>query len=156
MRSAIDIIRRVLDAAAAILLVVVLALTTSQIVFRYVLGISMPWTEELTRLLFVWLVLIAASRTSHMTIDLVPNAIAPGRKRRVLEIGTTVVGILTLLVLIYYAFGLLEIVAYDRYTALGISVQYLYWAVIVGSVFWILTSVADLFVDRPSEPATSI
>ena len=156
MRYAISIIHRVLDAAAALLLVVVLGLTTSQVVFRYVLGISMPWTEELTRLLFVWLVLISASRTRHMTIDLIPNAIVPGRKRRMLEIGTTVVGMLTLLVLIYYAFGLLEIVAYDRYTALGVSVQYLYWAVIVGSVFWILTSVAELFVDRPSEPRTSV
>lgn len=154
MRSALALVRRVLDATAAVLLVIVLALTCSQVVFRYILGISMPWTEELTRLLFVWLVLIAASRTSHMAIDLVPSSIPHGRARRVLEIGATAVGILTLLVLIRYTFGLIDIVAYDKFTALGVSVQYLYWSVIVGGGLWILMSLAELFA-RP-EPAHPI
>lgn len=151
MRSALALVRRILDAAAAVLLVIVLALTCSQVVFRYVLGISMPWTEELTRLLFVWLVLIAASRTSHMSIDLVAAAIPPGRARRALEVGVTTVGILTLLVLIRYTFGLLEVVAYDRFTSLGISVEYLYWSVIVGGGFWIMMSLAELVARREPE-----
>lgn len=151
MRFALALVRRILDAAAAVLLVIVLALTCSQVVFRYVLGMSMPWTEELTRLLFVWLVLIAASRTSHMSIDLVAAAIPPGRVRRALEVGVTTVGILTLLVLIRYTFGLLEIVAYDRFTALGISVEYLYWSVIVGGGFWIMMSLAELVARREPE-----
>ncbi|NDV89101.1 TRAP transporter small permease subunit [Aurantimonas aggregata] len=155
MRSTLALVRRVLDAAAAVLLVIVLALTCSQVVFRYVLGISMPWTEELTRLLFVWLVLIGASRTSHMAIDLVPMSMRAGPARRTLELGATGVGILTLLVLIRYTVDLLEIVAYDRFTALGISVQYLYWSVIVGGGLWIAMSLAELFVRRPPEPPTT-
>ncbi|MEH6717509.1 MAG: TRAP transporter small permease [Aurantimonas endophytica] len=154
MRSTLALVRRVLDAAAAVLLVIVLALTCAQVVFRYVLGISMPWTEELTRLLFVWLVLIGASRTSHMAIDLVPMSMRPGPARRTLEIGATGVGVLTLLVLIRYTVDLLEIVAYDRFTALGISVQYLYWSVIVGGGLWIAMSLAELFVRRDPEPPT--
>lgn len=154
MRSTLALVRRVLDAAAAVLLVIVLALTCSQVVFRYVLGISMPWTEELTRLLFVWLVLIGASRTSHMAIDLVPMSMRLGPARRTLEVGATGVGVLTLLVLIRYTVDLLEIVAYDRFTALGISVQYLYWSVIVGGGLWIAMSLAELFVRRDPEPPT--
>src|SRR5690606_22944513 len=128
--------------------------TCSQVVFRYLLGISMPWTGELTRLLFVWLVLIAASRTSHMTIDLVPSSLPPGRARRALQIGSTAVGVLTLLILIRYTFGLLDILTYYRLSALGISVQQLYWSVIVGGSFWILMSLAELFAQPEPEPPT--
>lgn len=152
MRAMVTILRRVLDATAALLLLLLLGLTSSQVAFRYIFGISMPWTEELTRLLFVWLVLVAASRTRHMNIDVVAGLIPPGRSRRGFEIGIALVGIAILAVLIRYSFGLLEIVAYDRYTALGISVQYLYWAVIVGSGLWIVTSIAELFVDSTQEP----
>ena len=156
MRKVVLLAYRVLDAAAAILLILVLALTCLQVVARYLLGTSMPWTGELTRLCFVWLVLIAAARTSHMTIDLLPSSLPPGRAQRALALAATLVGVLTLVVLIRYTFGLLNIVAHDKFTALGISVQYLYWSVIIGGGLWILMSLAGLFTHLEPEPPTHL
>lgn len=153
MRAALRTLRGILDAAAAALLVAMLAVTTLRVLARYALDVPMPWSEELTRLLFVWLVLVAASRTRHMSIDLLTNAL-PREKRRALDVASAIFGALMLAVLVRYALGLVELTANDRFTALGVSVQYLYWAVVVGGGLWILTSLADALIGHEEEPPT--
>ncbi len=41
---------------AALVVVCMILLATSQIVFRYVLSVSVPWTEEVARVFFVWMI----------------------------------------------------------------------------------------------------
>src|SRR5215218_9474099 len=61
--------------AAALLLVNV------QIVCRFVLSISVPWTEEVSRLVFVWLAYIGAAigmrEGSLIVIDTLPEVMGP-------------------------------------------------------------------------------
>jgi TRAP-type C4-dicarboxylate transport system permease small subunit len=103
----------------------------------------MPWGEELTRLLFVWLVLIAASRARHMRIDLVTDRARPGVARVLRWVAAALAaGLLGLLA--WKGLGLIELTAYDRYTALGLSLQYLYAAIVVGAALWIVTTLLDL------------
>lgn len=143
---------RLLDALAAVLLVAVLTVTAIQVIARYLLGLATPWSEELTRLLFIWLVFIGASRAHHMNIDILPNALAP-RSARALQIGSALFGAALVAFLAVYGLGLVDLTAYDRFTALGISVQYLYWALVVGGVLWIVLGLAAVFVAPPDEPA---
>ncbi len=155
MAAAVRLLRRLLDIAAALLLVAVLAITAARVVGRYVLGLPMPWSEELTRLLFVWLVMLAAARAGHMRIDLLEGKLGP-RARRGLAALITVVSVVLLAFLVHYGLALVELTAYDRYTALGVSVQYLYWAVVVGGSLWIILLLADTFLepeDRPPDTA---
>lgn len=134
-------IGRVLDWSAAALLFAILCITTARVGGRYLFGISMPWSEELTRLLFIWLILLGAARTRHMSIDLLPDAVGPGAAKalRVFALGLGV-GLLALIV--RQSFVLIDLTAFDRFTALRVSVQYLYWAVVVGGGLWIILSVA--------------
>lgn len=143
----LTLIRRGLDWAAALLLLAILAVTAARVVGRYVLGAGLPWSEELTRLLFIWLVLVGAARTRHMAIDLLPNLwprVAVGLKLFAAALG---VGLLALLV--RQALVLVELTASDRFTALGVSVQYLYWAVVVGGSLWIVLTLAGLVWPDP-------
>lgn len=143
----LTLIRRGLDWAAALLLLAILAVTAARVVGRYVLGAGLPWSEELTRLLFIWLVLVGAARTRHMAIDLLPNLwprVAVGLKLFAAALG---VGLLALLV--RQALVLVELTALDRFTALGVSVQYLYWAVVVGGSLWIVLTLAGLVWPDP-------
>lgn len=145
----LTLIRRGLDWAAALLLLAILGVTAARVVGRYVLGAGMPWSEELTRLLFIWLVLIGAARTRHMAIDLLPNLwprVAVGLKLFAAAIG---VGLLALLV--RQALVLVELTAFDTFTALGVSVQYLYWAVVVGGSLWIALTLAGLLWSEADE-----
>lgn len=144
----ITVLRRGLDWAAAGLLAVILVVAAMRVAGRYLFGEGLPWSEELTRLLFVWLVLIAASRTRHMSIDFLPGAVPP-RIAYALRLFATMLGVGLLAFLAWRALDLIEITAYDRFTALGVSVQYLYWSVVVGCSFWILLSLAALIWPEP-------
>ncbi len=143
-RAGLRWLRRLLDAAAALLLASVLLVTAARVVARYLLGESMPWSEELTRLLFVWLVMIGAARCSHLRIDMLPGALGQGAARLALEAVVAVLSVGLLGLLIWKGFGLIALTAYDRYTALDLSLQYLYWSLIVGAGLWILTTLVGL------------
>jgi TRAP-type C4-dicarboxylate transport system permease small subunit len=143
LRAARRLLGRLLDIAAALLLLAVLAVTCAQVTARYLLGVPMPWGEELTRLLFVWLVLIAASRARHMRIELVADRAPPGLARALRWFAAALAaGLLGLLA--WKGLGLIELTAHDRYTALGLSLQYLYAAIVVGAALWIVTILLDL------------
>lgn len=141
-------IRRGLDWAAAILLLAILLITAARVVGRYLMGVGLPWSEELTRLLFVWLVLVAAARTRHMAIDFLPDASGP-RARRALKLFAVLLGAGLLALLVRQGLILVELTSFDRFTALGVSVQYLYWAVVVGCSLWIALSLAALRWPEP-------
>jgi len=63
----------ILDGVAALLLAATVLLSFVQVVARYVLLISTPWSEELARLFFVWAVFLGAAigvkRNMHLRVD---------------------------------------------------------------------------------------
>ncbi|HEX7073187.1 MAG TPA: TRAP transporter small permease [Hyphomicrobiaceae bacterium] len=137
------LLQRVVDGVCAALLAVIAALAFYQVIARYMLGVSTPWGEELLRLLFVWLVLLGATRTAHMRIDLLEQAVSP-RVRQALVVLQTLVAASLLGFMIWHALTLIELTAYDRYTALPVSVQWLYRAMLIGGVLWLVFTVAGV------------
>lgn len=136
-------LRRVPDVVAAALLVTITVLIAAQVLVRYVLGGSLVWSEELTRLLFVWMVLIAAATTPAMRVDMFVDLL-PARGRALIRLlGEAVVIALTLL-LAYGAWGMMDLTQYDTYMALGISLWWLYLSLFVSAGLWLLRSMATL------------
>ncbi len=75
-----------LEFAAAILLIGITLVVTLQIVCRYILQELPPWSEELSRYLFIWANFVGAgvalARSSHVSIDsLVARLPAPVRRK---------------------------------------------------------------------------
>ena len=72
---------RSLDLLAALLFVTALVLVNAQIVCRFVLEISVPWTEEVSRLVFVWLAFLGAALGARegtlIVIDTLPEVVGP-------------------------------------------------------------------------------
>ena len=50
------VLEKVLHGTAAIILFLMFALCVMQVVFRFILKISAPWTEEFARMGYIWLV----------------------------------------------------------------------------------------------------
>lgn len=77
-------LNRVTDGSAVGLFVATLVLVNVQIVCRFVLSISVPWTEEVSRLLFVWLAYIGAAiglrEGTMIVIDTLPQMLGPRAK----------------------------------------------------------------------------
>lgn len=74
---------RALSVFTGILFFIILLLVGAQIVCR-VLGVSVPWTEEVSRLLFVWVIYLGAAVAFHdramIAIDTLPE-LAPRTSR---------------------------------------------------------------------------
>jgi TRAP-type C4-dicarboxylate transport system permease small subunit len=79
------IFNRALDTVVAALGVATLLLVNYQILCRFVLSISVPWTEEVSRLLFVWLAFLGAAigvrEGTLIVIDTVPAILGERRWR---------------------------------------------------------------------------
>ncbi|QPC42708.1 TRAP transporter small permease subunit [Kaustia mangrovi] len=70
------------------------------------------------------------------------------RARRGLELATAALSVGLIGLMIWKGLGLIRLTAYDRYTALDLSLQYLYWSLVVGGGLWIVTTVIAVW--RPA------
>ena len=72
-------------AAIIVISVVMICVTLAQVVFRYVIAAPLPWSEELARYCFVWIVFLGGAvglaRGIHLGVDLVVNALPPPLRR---------------------------------------------------------------------------
>jgi TRAP-type C4-dicarboxylate transport system permease small subunit len=93
-------LNRLTDGSAVGLFVATLVLVNVQIVCRFVLSISVPWTEEISRLLFVWLAYIGAAiglrEGTMIVIDTLPQALGP-RAKAWLDVPVRIVSIAVIL-----------------------------------------------------------
>lgn len=116
-----------------------------QVTFRFVLNSPLPWPEELSRLVFVYLVFIggaASSRSkSHIAIDVVDNFISSERIKAVL---TLLRQLATALVLAAAAYGAVQIIpniTFMRLPATGLPMAVMIAPVLAGCLlmlFWTL------------------
>ena len=62
-------------------------LVIAQILFRYVIKISAPWTEEAARYLMIWMALLAAGiafqKGQHFNIDFVTSRLKTGTQKKI-------------------------------------------------------------------------
>ncbi|WP_158084389.1 TRAP transporter small permease [Marispirochaeta aestuarii] len=77
MSSLLEKIGKVGEVLAAWLLAAVTVIVALQVLFRYVLGIIAPWTEELARYTAVWMVylgiIVATVRKDHIKVTVLVN-----------------------------------------------------------------------------------
>lgn len=149
-------IRRVDDAAGAgedILLAglhgAVATLVVAAVLFRYVLGDPLVWSEELILLLFGWMIFIGVANAfrhrTHIVIDFIV-LIAPGRIGAVLGLFATTATLVLLVTLTWFGtrYALRE---WPNISAMmGISAAWAIFPVIVGcglSILHILRNLLD-------------
>ncbi len=144
---------------AGLCMAVIVAVMIVQVFYRYVLGGSLIWAEELCRYLLIWqtfLVLgLAYSKGEFVTLDFLPSSLSP-RGRWVLRAGMAVPILIFLLVLAWYGEDFAS--RFDRQTIpaldfiwtsltggpLGLSIRWVYVSVTVGLVLMAFHVVADL------------
>lgn len=59
------IVFTLLNAVTVLMFIVLVAVVFAQVIFRYVLHVSVPWTEELARVILVWLVFLGISEVER-------------------------------------------------------------------------------------------
>ena len=81
MRRFCDGVEKVLKYVAVLVVLLMLAALAAQVFLRYVLGVSLSWSEELALLGFGWVVVIATAigvrHMTHARMDLLLNVLPP-------------------------------------------------------------------------------
>ena len=137
------LIMRLPDSLAAVLLFVIAVLITAQVLVRYAFGGSLVWSEELTRLLFVWMVMVAAVTAPQMQVDFLVDLFPP-RLRALQRILVEFVVMGLTIILIQGAWGMMDLRQFDTYIALGISVSWVYLSLCLAGFAWLLRSLATV------------
>ena len=121
---------------AMLLLAILVSVVLVAVFFRYVLGDSLPWSEEVARYLCVWVGFIGASvalnRRVHIGVEFFVDRLPPALKRRVkLAVEFTVLGLL--LFVTYFGIELVFFQIPQRSSALLISMAWPYASVPAGT-----------------------
>ena len=132
--------RYVIITLVGIIAVVMMA----QVVFRYGLDNSIPWSEEVSKYLMVWLAFmgapIALMHANHISIDLLLKAF-PARGQQLFHLLVNIIIIMTMCIVFYHGAKFSQMGARQVASSINISMLYMYIAVPVGSL---LTAIVAL------------
>lgn len=149
-----------LEAVLFVLVLGLLALVILQVVTRYVLHTSVPWTEEAARMVLVWLVMIGASiaaeRKEQYAISFIFDRLR-GSARLAMLLFTNLLGLAFLLVLVFYGVEYVRTNLTTVYVATQIPKGYIYAAVPVGAAIMMGSLVAqsvEAWLARDAQPAS--
>ena len=112
--------------------VVMIAVTLAQVIFRYVLAVPLPWSEELARYCFVWIVFlggaIGLSRGIHLGVDVFVNRL-PERFRTGSEVLIHMLIACFSVSVIVASYPVINMNMLQRSPALGVQMSWIYIAI---------------------------
>lgn len=139
--KALDVVLGIIAAALCLMMVVVFLQTFT----RFVIFHSLPWSEELSRYLFVTILLLGLSVAIRddmlISIDLI-DTIVKGRGQAVLRVIRPLAGLLVCIMIVANAMPLLKVGMIQKSPAMLIPMVIMYGVVFVG---YILAGISTLF-----------
>jgi TRAP-type C4-dicarboxylate transport system permease small subunit len=131
-------LQRITDSLAAVPLLILIVIFNIGVVKRYWLSEPLQWTEEISGLLMIWIVMIgaiAAERDNqHLTISVVTDLL-PGRVAATVDLVISTLSAIFLLYVGYVGYKLADHVTFKVTEVLRISWFWIDIAIPVGCVF---------------------
>jgi len=163
MRPLKLLLTRVLE-WAVILIMAALVFTVLWGVFsRFVLAEPSRWTEELATFLLTWVALLGAavgfSRQQHLGVDVLVNLLDPAARRLVALVVQLLILLFSCAVMLWGGYVLVsETLSSGQTTpALGLRMGYVYLAVPISGLFFVLFTTEQLIeVCRSAAAATTV
>jgi len=138
-----DFISLVFRPVIAILFLIMILITFTQVIFRYVFNSAFAWAGELTIFLFIWVIflgaVIALSKGMHIGVDIFSNLLSEKKQKKLL-IFTNILIITFCFLVIVGAAPLIIDNFTQRSPALGIRITYIYLSIPVSmlAMIWII------------------
>ncbi len=128
--------------------IVMVCVTLAQVIFRYVIAEPLPWSEELARYCFVWIVFLGGavglSRGVHLGVDLFVNML-PETIRRGFDALTSALIACFAAIIIYASVPVLNMNMLQTSPALGFQMSWIYIAIPISMVLIFLICAERLF-----------
>lgn len=134
-KKILDRVNALVEYAVCALLVVMVVVVFLQVIFRFIIRSSLPWSEELARYVMVWIVFLGASigvkRKSHIGVEAVV-AMLPDSMRRWTSIFVNAMCCVFFVLMVHYGRMILRVVGSQLSPAMEISMAIPYSAVFAG------------------------
>jgi TRAP-type C4-dicarboxylate transport system permease small subunit len=133
----LDLVDKTINWLSIVAMSFMLFLTFANVIGRYVFSHSIIFSEEVSRILFVWVVFLGAAiiikDNGHVSVDLLSSKLKGKASGKVLDIIIGIAGFL--FIGIVFAGGLVLAGTMNMYSSatLGIPMGYVYWAIPIGS-----------------------
>ncbi|MBD2844175.1 TRAP transporter small permease [Paenibacillus sp. IB182496] len=150
MRKGLHYIGYTLEFLTCLFLSATVLLTLIQVVYRFVLSMPLPWSQEVIMISFVWFVLFGAALSvkhkEHLKVELLDKA--PPVVKRSLQAIELLVVFVFVLVFVYYGFLLVRdnLASGQQIGFLPIKVAYVYAALPISGLFMLYYAVKGLIV----------
>lgn len=116
------------------------------VIWRYVLNNSLVWTDELSRLLFVWITWLGLSvgeaHKEHIKISMFTDRL-PFRVAHVVNILANLITIAIAAIVAYYVIVVSNTMAGSMYVTLKVPYAIGYWSIPVGCALYIIRLLFD-------------
>jgi TRAP-type C4-dicarboxylate transport system permease small subunit len=121
--------------AVGAMFLVIVALTIAQVAARYLFDRPLIWSEEVAKLLLVWLVFLGAAAVTfdgrHLDVDVLFRAM-PMPLRRVLRAVNLAAALFFLSAMVWFSIEVIEIESWANLGALGLSAAWVRLPAAVG------------------------
>lgn len=120
-----------------------------QVVFRFIIKSSLPWSEEMSRYLLVWTAYLGgaygARRGAHIGVEAF-TMLLPKKAQKVINIFIIIVSIILCAVIFKYGLGIVQtqLSGGQLSPAMRIPMGYMYAAIPIGMIFFIIRFVQEL------------
>lgn len=146
MRKALDKTMWVIENLVAGLIAVTVVFIAAQILFRYVLGHPLSWTEQLSRYIFIWVCLLGAPMTIYKKMAYSFDVLArklPEKIQPIVALGINACNILFCCYWGYWVIQLIQKMGWRMTSGVEVKMGYLYAAQIVCALLMIFNIVVD-------------
>ncbi|CAM4010985.1 TRAP transporter small permease protein [Bordetella tumbae] len=147
-------INKFVEALITLLFTAIVIVGTLQVFNRFVLNISLSWSEEFQKFAFVWLVFLAIpvayNRAAHLRVDTFFERF-PVSMQRFMQWIIDLLWIGLGVSLVAYTWRLMQVTKYQLSPGLGISMSLVYAGMVIGGAYLVLCVLTKMAVRIKAE-----
>ncbi|MDR2179601.1 MAG: TRAP transporter small permease [Synergistaceae bacterium] len=145
-RKTLDFFQRFAEYALFSLLAAMVVIVFAQVIFRFVLRASLPWSEEAARYIMVWISMLGAAigirRKGHIGVEAVVMLL-PAILRKAVAVLATAVAAGFFLGVVVYGVAICQVVAGQESPAMEISMAIPYSSLVAGGFLMLLYALEE-------------
>ncbi len=153
LRKVADALSKVVRVLMSLLLVLMVVSMAAQVFSRW-LGISLSWTEELTRFACVWLIFLGSAKlaeeSEHISVTIL-DGLLKGKALLYLNVFRRALFAIFSLILVWVGFQAAGMVARQISPNMGVSMNWMYISIPLGSLFTAFYLLINLFAPPKEE-----
>jgi TRAP-type C4-dicarboxylate transport system permease small subunit len=151
----IDRINKAITWGVILMFGVMAIVIIAQVIYRFVLKASLPWSEELARYLMVWVTFLGAGvavRTKGLiAVEAIVNLLPSAVKKAIYYL-VTLLSVGLIVIMIYFGFKMTGFVSNQLSAAMQISMAWAYSAIPVGAIVMLMNTVAVIIEEKGGQP----